>query len=644
MSQLDINTLTAQSGSVIHLSSHVSGSSISTGSFGRVETGNLTVGGSQGSDGQVLTSTGGGVGWEDAAGGVDGITSTASATAITIGTDGTTDHEANYIVNEQGRQDHVANTMAAPYYRFDGVNDRITIGTGKWTFNDPASFEIWVYPIGSSEMSLFNQNNDGDIYIDGDDKVQFRATATNYIYSNGTVTRNVWNHIVCTQTPSARAIYINGVLQTVTDVSSGHTTAFDGAGATAYIGREADGDHGYMDGQISDVKLYNIALSATEVKEFYSGASVPFKYKGPNTGLGSGETELTSGTLTIGKKYRINDWITNDDFTNIGGTNEDGNEFVATGTTPTTWTNSSKVVPIGAVLEYDGASATPSRWYDKSGNDFHSTNVTGATLENYVESSVDGIVSTAGSATAITIDSSANVRLGGAAAGNENFSWDSVNVLSFGGDWNWGGGAVWAYAQPMFDPHFNVSENVYFNGMYDAYIDTNYASLYRQQQGTHTFKVAPSGTADASLTNSWITAMTIDNTGDVDIATSLGVGTAASSTTGEIRATNDITAYYSSDVRLKKNIKPIDNALLRLDKINGYEFDWKKGRPKNIHSHEGHAIGVSAQEIMEVLPEVVQKRDNGYLAVDYQKIVALLINGIKELKAEIEEIKDGYRK
>ena len=85
MSQLDINTLTAQLGSVIHLSSHVSGSSTSTGSFGRVETDNLTVGGSQGSDGQVLTSTGGGVGWEDApAGGVDGIVSTANSTAITI--------------------------------------------------------------------------------------------------------------------------------------------------------------------------------------------------------------------------------------------------------------------------------------------------------------------------------------------------------------------------------------------------------------------------------------------------------------------------------------------------------------------------------------------------------------------------------
>ena len=84
MSQLDINTLAARSGNVIHLSSHISGSSISTGSFGRVETGNLTVGGSQGSDGQVLTSTGAGVAWEAAAGGVDGIVSTANSTAITI--------------------------------------------------------------------------------------------------------------------------------------------------------------------------------------------------------------------------------------------------------------------------------------------------------------------------------------------------------------------------------------------------------------------------------------------------------------------------------------------------------------------------------------------------------------------------------
>ncbi len=52
----------------------------------------------------------------------------------------------------------------------------------------------------------------------------------------------------------------------------------------------------------------------------------------------------TSGTLTVGIAYRLTDWITNDDFTNVGAaSNADGIEFIATGTTPTTWTNSSIV-------------------------------------------------------------------------------------------------------------------------------------------------------------------------------------------------------------------------------------------------------------------------------------------------------------
>ena len=54
-------------------------------------------------------------------------------------------------------------------------------------------------------------------------------------------------------------------------------------------------------------------------------------------------TTSTSGTLTSGVAYRLTDWITDDDFTNLGATNEDGNEFVSSGTTPTKWTNSSIV-------------------------------------------------------------------------------------------------------------------------------------------------------------------------------------------------------------------------------------------------------------------------------------------------------------
>ena len=60
---------------------------------------------------------------------------------------------------------------------------------------------------------------------------------------------------------------------------------------------------------------------------------------------------------------------------------------------------------------------------------------------------------------------------------------------------------------------------------------------------------------------------------------------------------------------------------------------------KEIHSFEGHDVGVLAQEIEEVLPEVVTTRDSGYKAVRYEKIVPLLIQGIKELKDEVEILK-----
>ena len=106
---------------------------------------------------------------------------------------------------------------------------------------------------------------------------------------------------------------------------------------------------------------------------------------------------------------------------------------------------------------------------------------------------------------------------------------------------------------------------------------------------------------------------------------------------GAITATGDITAYYSSDRRLKENIKPIENATEKIKKIGGYEFDWKPNdNPEMIH--EGHDIGVIAQEVEAVLPEIVQDRDNGYKAVEYQKLVALLIESNKELAARVEEL------
>ena len=100
---------------------------------------------------------------------------------------------------------------------------------------------------------------------------------------------------------------------------------------------------------------------------------------------------------------------------------------------------------------------------------------------------------------------------------------------------------------------------------------------------------------------------------------------------GLISASGDIIAFASSDERLKDNISPIDDALNKLNQIGGYEFDWNSDS-----EHSGHDVGVIAQEIEKVLPELVVDRKDGYKAVRYDKIVALLINAIKEQQLQID--------
>jgi hypothetical protein len=138
-------------------------------------------------------------------------------------------------------------------------------------------------------------------------------------------------------------------------------------------------------------------------------------------------------------------------------------------------------------------------------------------------------------------------------------------------------------------------------------------------------------------------AMTLNGNG-LKIEEAIGVGVAASTTDGRGDFSNDVVAFSTSDKRLKENIKPLDNALEKVLKISGVSFDWKElteEEKKTIHGNEGHDVGVIAQEIEEVLPEVVTERDSGYKAVKYEKIVPLLIEAIKEQQKQIEELKNG---
>jgi hypothetical protein len=120
---------------------------------------------------------------------------------------------------------------------------------------------------------------------------------------------------------------------------------------------------------------------------------------------------------------------------------------------------------------------------------------------------------------------------------------------------------------------------------------------------------------------------------------SLGVGTAASGTAGEIRATNNITAYYSDD-RLKTKLGDIDNALDKIDTLAGFYYEANQ-TAQDLGYDVIREVGISAQSVQAVMPEVVAPApiDDKYLTVRYERLVPLLIQGIKELRAEVKALK-----
>jgi hypothetical protein len=130
----------------------------------------------------------------------------------------------------------------------------------------------------------------------------------------------------------------------------------------------------------------------------------------------------------------------------------------------------------------------------------------------------------------------------------------------------------------------------------------------------------------------------IDISGSLYVSGSYGAGLGAISASGDVVADGDIVAYNSSDERLKDNIEVIQGSLDKIDGIRGVEFDWNEKSP-GWARERGHDVGVIAQEVQKVLPEIVVERKNGYLGVDYKRIVPLLIESIKELKQEVNDLK-----
>ena len=177
------------------------------------------------------------------------------------------------------------------------------------------------------------------------------------------------------------------------------------------------------------------------------------------------------------------------------------------------------------------------------------------------------------------------------------------------------------------------------------------------------------GTGAVTITNSGVTSITgtsnqvtaSASTGGVTLSLPQSINTTANvafgaldigspnpafgtPTSGEIRAAGNITAYATSDERLKTNIVKIDNALEKVSQIDGIIYDWNDEYKKDHGGVDGYFLrdqnsGVIAQQVEKVFPNVVGERSDGMKAVRYELLVPLLIEAIKDLKAEIESLK-----
>jgi hypothetical protein len=242
------------------------------------------------------------VGYESDASATGGINQTvigASVTgvgnnSVTLGNASVTDvymaQDSQAYVHSQNVPNHVANTMPAPYYRFDGADDKITVtdnaairfGTGNFTISgvvnivDPTvALNFWITKSSTSPYWVVGTyDTSGKLCFYGDTIGAFYADSQ-------TIPANTDVHFAVVRDGAGCYLYQNGVQVAFDD--DRFSSEDYGSGDDILIGAErSSSPRRFVNMSDSSMRLFNTALSATEVKELYSGASVPFKYKGAN--------------------------------------------------------------------------------------------------------------------------------------------------------------------------------------------------------------------------------------------------------------------------------------------------------------------------------------------------------------------------
>ena len=195
-----------------------------------------------------------------------------------------------------------------------------------------------------------------------------------------TLTEGVIYDVLLVQNGTVPVLYINGNLSNITYGTTTDQTAWFASLTGVDNGRlgcgnyNSGGNNDFVNVTSYQFNVGNVALDNSDIvdKALINSSIAAYKYAGV-----PGDAPLdsfTSGTIVVGREYVIGAFVAGDDFTNVGAaSNATGVVFTATGTTPTTWTNSSTLVRVGEALTLNSDGITLASWLDNSGNAFDST-------------------------------------------------------------------------------------------------------------------------------------------------------------------------------------------------------------------------------------------------------------------------------
>ena len=605
---------------------------------------NFKVNGAQGSDGQVLTSTGSGVAWEDAAGG-GGTSVTVSDTAPSSPSAGDLWWSSSTLAPYIYYADGSSNQWVEFATRAGGLSSIVADTTPQLGGNLDVN--------GNDIVSVSNGNIDikpdgtGNIILDNHTWPNADGNADQVLKTNGSGVLG-W----VDQSSGGASVSTS---DTAPSSPSDGDLWFDTTDLTPYI-YYADGssnqwvefanpDSGTISGVLSD--LTNVSSTSPSSGQVLKWSGSEWAPAADSTGTGGIASVVADTSPQLGGALDVNgqDIVSTSngdielDPNGSGVVIFKGNATKGAGQFKLNCENNSHGITIKGPPHSAAASYTLTLPNDDgSANQVLKTDGSGVlswtTPASAGATSIDDLSDAVYNSTALSLFLGANA---GAAVTNSASANVAVGV-------NAGDSITSANMNVLLG--YNAgnaittgSKNIVIGGQ--AYNATS-------SNGSHNILIGYNAEATSTSTNNEMTIGTASGDGLINNVRIPGVDFTMNTTAlhygAEIRADGDVVAYYSSDERLKENIEIIPDALSKVQQIRGVTFDWtdeylEKQGGEDGYFHRKHDSGVIAQDVEKVLPELVAERPDGTKAVRYEKLVAVLIEAVKELKQEIEELK-----